>query len=167
MITFWIKKLSPKAINSHLDGIRGFYKAQACETEWRSISSSLQGVRIAALSSNRDVSLPRLDVHHNYGYRDRRSERNQDVSWNYTRPPYTLPGYSPHRFTDPLLFQKEGGPADSGPQKWGRRGTYCSSSISRLAHSSANPGIGDSLPGIVAQIGLRFSSTCRFEAELR
>jgi hypothetical protein len=82
----------------------------------------LQGVRIAALSSNRDVSLPRLDVHHNYGYRDRRSERNQDVSWNYTRPPYTLPGYSPHRFTDPPLFQKEGGPADSGPQKWGDEG---------------------------------------------
>ena len=122
MITFWIKKLRPKAINSHLDGIRGFYKAQACETEWRSISSSLQGVRIAALSSNRDVSLPRLDVHHNYGYRGRRSGRNQDVSWNYTQPPYTLPGYSPHRFTDPPLSQKEGGPADSGPRKWGTKG---------------------------------------------
>jgi len=33
--------------------------------------------------------------------------KNQAVSWNCTRPSYTLPRYSPHLLTGSPLYQKE------------------------------------------------------------
>ncbi len=154
MITFWIKKLRPitaiwtisiestiicvtrgskKRLNILCEvgksplSISGYRTA---ETNREASRAHLQGVRTAALSSDRDLSPPHLDGHHNYGYRDWCGGRNQAVSWSYTQPSYTLPRYSPHRSTDRPLYRKEGVPGDTGL-------TYSLSSISRLAHSLA------------------------------